>query len=130
MELTPAPGSPPPDETLVFVYGSLLRGECNHRYLNGARFLGEARTEAEFFLVDLGGFPGMAQGGCDAIDGELYAIDASCLLVLDELEDHPEYFRRSEVTLEDGRVANGYLLPGRQANSFPCIRSGSWRKRA
>lgn len=129
MESISGNGGCGPGETLVFVYGLLLRGESHHRYLNGARYLGAARTAAEYELVDLGGLPGMRDDGETAIDGELYAIPVGGLLYLDELEDAPEYFRRARVRLEDGRSVEGYLLPGRQAAPFPRIRSGNWRER-
>ncbi len=119
-----------PDEVLVFVYGTMLSGEANHRFLNGARFLSSATTEVGFELVDLGGFPAMLRGGQNAVDGELYAVKRGGLIVLDELEDHPEYFRRCAVQLSDGRKVDSYLLPDAQAAPFPRIQSGSWRRRA
>ena len=36
----------------VMVYGTLMRGERNHRHMTGARFVREARTAARFTLVD------------------------------------------------------------------------------
>lgn len=118
-----------PNETLVFVYGTLQRGESQHAYLEGARFLGEARTAPNFRLVDLGDYPAMVRGGQTQVDGELYALDSRCVSAMDELEDHPEYFRRSRVLLEDGSEVFSYLLPESQGQPYPCIPSGSWRRR-
>ena len=38
----------------VFVYGTLLSGEGNHRHLRGARMLAVRRTEPRYTLVSLG----------------------------------------------------------------------------
>ena len=43
----------PVRETLVFVYGTLLRGERNHSLLFGSRFIGDGYTTRDFELVDL-----------------------------------------------------------------------------
>ena len=48
---------------LVFVYGTLMRDEINHRLLATARFVAEAHTEPCFELFDLGHFPAMSTGG-------------------------------------------------------------------
>ena len=74
---------------LIFVYGTLKRGEANHGFMGGQRFVGEAVTMPLFRLYDLGGYPGMianSEGGT-AIQGELWEVDAGCLERLDELED-------------------------------------------
>lgn len=117
------------DERLVFVYGTLLRGERNHGLMTGARFLRPALTRAQFDLHDLGPFPGMVAGGATQIDGELYAVSPQGVHNLDELEDHPEYFRRSTIQLEDGTRVESYLLPEAHGSPYPRIACGSWRRR-
>jgi gamma-glutamylcyclotransferase (GGCT)/AIG2-like uncharacterized protein YtfP len=117
-------------EALVFVYGTLLEGEANHGQLGSARCLGPARTAPSFELVDLGGFPGLVEGQGGAVEGELYACDAQTLARIDELEDHPDYFRRTPIELEDGRVAQTYVLPGHHAAGVPRLTGGDWRERA
>jgi len=116
-------------ELLVFVYGTLLRGEADHGLLNGARFLRSTRTCADFELHDLGDVPGMVKGGSTPVRGELYRLDSREVRRLDELEDHPETFRRSRVRLEDGSEAFSYLLPRAQGRPFPRIPSGCWKRR-
>jgi len=84
--------------TLVFVYGTLKRGLSNHRWLSGQQFQGEARTQPDYRLHDLGGYPGLvlAPGGPGtglAIQGEVWAVDPAALRRLHQLEsiDEGEY---------------------------------------
>ena len=130
MDKTALEGTCRPGETLVFVYGTSMSGEPNHGLMTGARFITEGQTQAEFDLVDLGGFPAMVEGGVTRVNGEIYAVSAGGVRFMDEVEDHPEYFRRTSVTLQDGPQVNCYLLPPAHGRPFPRIRSGSWRRRA
>ncbi len=115
--------------TRVFVYGSLLSGEPNHRILAGARRVGAGRTAARFALHDLGAYPAMIDGGAHAIAGEVYDVDPKTLARLDVLEGHPRYYRRTAITLADGSSAETYLLTPAQVEGRPLIASGNWRER-
>jgi len=115
--------------TLVFVYGTLLFGECNHRHLTGARLIGAATTRPAFRLYDLGPFPGLVAGGTDAISGEVYAVDEATLATLDRLEGHPRFYRRASLVLADGAHVETYLLTPEQVAGHPVIASGNWRAR-
>lgn len=113
--------------TRVFVYGSLLRGMHNHRLLDGARFVGAARTPPRFTLRDLGSFPAIVAGGRTQIVGEIYEVDAETLERLDRLEGHPHHYRREPIELERGEVAEIYVYVaplGARAHAVP---SGDWR---
>lgn len=117
--------------TRVFVYGTLRRGEGNHRLLVGARFVGEARTEPSFTLCDLGAYPAMLEGGATSIVGEVYEVDERTLDALDRLEGHPRYYRRAPIALADGESVEAYLLPADRAwGPTRTIDGGDWRMRA
>lgn len=77
------------DRQLVFVYGTLKRGCCNHGWMRGATYVGEARTQSQFRMFDLGGFPGLYEMEEDglSIAGELWRVSSSGLRRLDILED-------------------------------------------
>jgi gamma-glutamylaminecyclotransferase len=118
-------------ETLVFVYGTLLKGQRNHSLLFGSRFMCTGQTIAEYELVDLGDFPAMIPAdpddeGC-SIFGEVYAVDHAILEILDEIEDHPRFYRRTPLELMDGSIVDAYLLTAHQAAFYPRIVSGDWR---
>jgi hypothetical protein len=68
MASRPTDGSP---EMLLFVYGTLRRDAANHRELRDATFIGRARTQPKYELVDMGGYPALLEGGADAVVGEV-----------------------------------------------------------
>lgn len=77
--------------SLVFVYGTLKRGLSNHSWLKGQRFLGEAITEPDYQLFDLGGYPGLVKAaggrGCGrAVSGEVWEVSPTALQGLHLLE--------------------------------------------
>lgn len=118
-----------PDRSTIFVYGTLLRGESNHRLLRGAAFVQETRSEPWFDLVDLGPFPAMIAGGCTAVLGEVYEVDRETLHRLDHLEGHPSFYVRTPIVLEQGLYAQTYLLGREHLHRGRRIPSGSWRAR-
>lgn len=111
---------------VVFVYGTLRQGQPNHYHLRGQTFLGTARTQALYHLVSLGPYPAMVEEGSTVVVGELYQVDRRGLAGLDRLEGHPDFYRRQTIELEDGTLAQTYLLPVKQAQGRSPIPSGDW----
>ncbi len=116
-------------EDIVFVYGTLLRGEYNHYILNNAGFLGETETRAIFKLYDLGSFPAMVAGGFTGIKGEIYSVTPNILNQLDSLEGHPNWYERIIVDLDSKIKAYAYMMPEKFVRGRPEITSGDWRNR-
>lgn len=90
----------------VFVYGTLKRGQPNHKVLrdrmNGcAAFRGRGRTLEPYPLVIAGehniphllNLPGQGQ----RVAGEIYAVDERMLSFLDEFEGCPDMYQRTPV---------------------------------
>jgi gamma-glutamylcyclotransferase (GGCT)/AIG2-like uncharacterized protein YtfP len=96
---------------VLFVYGSLKRGQANHQQLAGARYLRPGLTTADFALREIAGYPALVPGDL-AISGELYQLSPRQLSVLDEFEG--EAYIRCEIALANGDPALAYLarLPG------------------
>jgi gamma-glutamylcyclotransferase (GGCT)/AIG2-like uncharacterized protein YtfP len=114
--------------TLLFVYGTLMRGESNHGVMSGATFVRAAATKPEFALLDLGDHPAMVRGA-QSIEGELWSIDdEATLAALEELEGAPDYYHRVPLVLSDGARVECYV-PTQPPSGFPTIPSGSWRRR-
>jgi gamma-glutamylcyclotransferase (GGCT)/AIG2-like uncharacterized protein YtfP len=119
-----APGALPQERQLVFVYGTLKRGERNHHWLEGASWQGEAELSG-VLLHDLGPFPMAVIGEGTAI-GEVYAVEEQGLARLDELEGFPRLYDRQMLSLNDGRQAWVYLGRPRQVRHAPLVVGGSW----
>jgi len=105
---------------VLFVYGTLRRGQALHAHVEGLEPLGTGTIAGR--LLDLGPYPGVladVDGG--RVRGELYRVSAPRLAELDEVEGfHPEapgtslFVReaRDVQRAEGGRVrAWVYLLP-------------------
>lgn len=109
---------------LVFVYGTLRRGEVNHYLLSGAEFCGVHLTRPRYRMLHLGTYPGVVAGGSSSIEGEIYRVDTKGLVKLDRLEAYPRLYTRKLIPTHWGR-AWIYLYRGsRQSRSV--IPSGSW----
>jgi len=120
-----ASGALPQGRQLVFVYGTLKRGEKNHHWLDGASWQGEAELSG-VLLHDLGPFPMAVIGEGTAI-GEVYALEERGLARLDELEGYPRLYDRQMLSLNDGRQAWVYLGRPRQVRHAPLVVGGSWQ---
>lgn len=115
------------DQSVVFVYGTLLRGEANHHFLRKQAFLGEHVTEAVFNLYDTGPYPAATATGCSVLKGELYGVDANCMARLDKLEDYPLLYTRQQISSPAG-PAWIYLWIEDIRPDWPLI-DGDWRGR-
>jgi len=113
--------------TILFVYGTLKRGQRNHGLMREARFLGEAVTAPQYTLLDLGSFPGMIPSGNTAVHGELYEVGPELMARLDRHEGVPRFYVREPILLEGGNTVESYLLidPLRIAQGF-LVEAGLW----
>ncbi|XP_011160266.1 putative gamma-glutamylcyclotransferase CG2811 isoform X2 [Solenopsis invicta] len=89
----------------VFVYGTLKRGEPNHGLIkdtaNGyAKFLGLGRTTIPYPLIIATKYniPFLLKkpNTGNYVLGEIYDVDSNMLKRLDELEEHPKFYERTE----------------------------------
>ena len=87
--------------TILFVYGSLKRGEENHHFLEGQTFLAEVVTVAKYRLYSLGRYPGLVHDveHGQNIHGELWSVAHGKLEALDEFEGSPDHYRREPIEL-------------------------------
>lgn len=115
---------------LVFVYGTLRRGQPNHPQLRGCASQGEAELSG-LALYDLGPFP-MAVPADDPaarLQGELYRVNGEQLARLDRFEGAPRLYERQRWQLADGRPVWVYVGRPQQVRHVRCISSGRWRGR-
>ncbi len=89
---------------LAFVYGTLKKGFHNHHYITESEFIGSGFT-AEKYAMYVDGIPYVVKDEPVArIQGEVYSVDNDILVILDQLERHPDWYCREEVEiiLNDG----------------------------
>src|SRR6266700_5607670 len=125
----PRPSSTRRGETLLFAYGTLMRGLERHRFL-AARTTLIGRGTVRGRLLSLGRYPGIVDGG-DRVTGELYQIDDEELLpAVDREEGYNFLRRRAVVTLTDGRRARAWIYRYRGPREHAAvIPAGDWRNR-
>lgn len=123
------------ERILVFVYGTLRRGEMRNGVLQNDQLVdGEVYAEG-FSMIDLGAYPGVIQGE-GTVRGELYEISRRTLDHLDRIEGYREetpeeglYDRvTTPVMLGNGSLEEAYIYvfnrrPGRR---YDVIESGDW----
>ena len=108
----------------VFVYGTLRRGESNHHWLRGARFLQHWTTPAWFTLYDIGPCPVLCDQGNQRVRGEIYRVSSRGMALLDRLEDYPAHYDRRLITTPCGQA--WIYFQHRAPSSGRGIPSGDW----
>ena len=109
------PGGP----HLLFIYGTLKRGDVRAYLLQGQSFLGETTTAQRYRLFNTGDYPALVEAepldlSGRSIQGELWAVDEDCLDRLDEEEgvDEGLYKRRAiELVQQIEHVQSYFYLP-------------------
>lgn len=114
----------------LFVYGTLRKGQVNHRVLQrlDAIYVGDACTVPAYTMVDCGPYPAVMIGGRTAIRGEVFDLPVSSLPALDDFEEAPRLYLRSRVRLPCGAEPTAYLMHDWQAVQFPKINTGDWSR--
>ncbi len=125
--------------SIVFVYGSLKRGFANHGILaaHDPQFVGEGKTDRGFALFGTpsGAYPVVV--GPDAgfpvtrVKGEVWEVSEKCLLRLDRLEGHPNFYKRETVAIAlqwDTVIAWIYVYQFEVTNLFHAVPSGEWKE--
>lgn len=114
----------------VAVYGSLLSGLGNHRFLDGANYLGTVRLNG-FEMYSLGPFPAVvpADTAKDSIVVEVYEVDEVTLGNMDMLEGHPDFYERQKIR-EVPLVHRAwmYLQTKDAVKDCPKVEGGNWRE--
>ena len=83
----------------VFVYGTLMKGESNHDYLENASFLSKTAIEG-YDMYDMGWYPAIIPGD-SIIVGELYQVPKEDMASIDMLEGEGHLYAKKCVTLTD-----------------------------
>src|SRR5687768_3602276 len=99
---------------LLFVYGTLKRGQRNHALLRDQRYVGVAETTPKYRLYDLGSHPGAVRDEANgvAVRGELWAVSACALAELDDFEEVPDLFVRAVIEIPGWANVQAYFWNG------------------
>jgi gamma-glutamylaminecyclotransferase len=97
---------------LLFTYGSLQKGQSNHRILENMATKFVAFDSIQADLVPTGyPFPAIKRGS-GLVTGEVYSVDDDGLAVLDRFEGDPHFYQRRTTTTNDNRQVNVYFGTG------------------
>ena len=88
--------------SLVAVYGTLRQGQGNyHRLLSQYEMITLERTEEEWEMHSLGGFPAIIPGFQNIVI-EIFDVDRTTMDALDRLEGYPNFYDRRQITTSLG----------------------------
>ena len=114
-------------EHKVFVYGTLIAGECN------ARCAGNARRQKAWTtgtIYDTGcRFPAFVKRGRTHIKGEVLTVDDDGFKSMDRLEGYPRLYRREQIQVHlvgGGNVLAWVYIMNNLRKDAPVIESGDW----
>ena len=94
---------------LLFVYGSLRRGQSAHQLLHGcSRQPDGVLVGCE--LIEHAGYP-MLQPGDQAVTGEVYGVSPAHWQAIVAWAEAPKVYQRARRQLQDGRLVWVYQRP-------------------
>ena len=115
----------------IAVYGTLRRGNGNHRLIEHCNMLSMEQIEG-FHMYSLGGFPavvpGKKDGFADTITVEVYEVDDDTLARVDRLEGYPGWYERSVVHTTHGDAYIYNFTEDMVRPSMVPITDGDWNQ--
>ena len=116
---------------LVFVYGTLRRGDAHSRSIRfpNAQFISDAKVSGS--LYDLGAYPGLLLNESNSfVVGEVYEVDDEILNKLDDYEASSHYWRKQvETSVGTRKLMCWIYVPESDPESYSkhaLITSGDW----
>ena len=113
----------------VFVYGTLMRGERAHSYLDKAEYSGEYLLR-DHEMYDLGRYPAIVPAEGGVVYGEVYRIARDMLVDMDSYEGEGYLYNRKTVTVEnDGGRLEAFVYVYAKEIYGKRIAGGRWKER-
>jgi len=111
-------------DQLVFVYGTLRRGESNNRCFGDSEYMFEAVTEGQYVISGNGipfvCLPSEGNSHAGRIVGDVYRVTKQAVMDrLDALEGHPNCYERKLIPLNGGLTAWMYHHDAGNSRSLP-----------
>ena len=111
----------------IFVYGTLMRGEYNHRLIESQELEGEGFIRG-FDLYNLGRYPGIrpSDNPEHVVYGEVYLVDDRTLERVNQLEGEGSLYllQFTEVVMKDKTVSAGVYVYNHGCRESSRIYSG------
>ena len=115
---------------LYAVYGTLRKGFGNYnRLLNNehCEYLGTQRTDPNFTMVSLGGFPVVIPSGKKEVTIEVFRVNQPRIdKQLDFLEGYPSFYQKMKIQTQWGE-ADMYILSEDYLGKKE-VESGDWKE--
>lgn len=114
---------------LVFTYGTLKKGFCNHYLLKTSKFINKGVTKGQMF--SFGSFPAVDIKQNGKVTGEIYKVDDVTFKELDRLEEYPSWYDRKIVNIivkNEILKAWIYTIPKEKLNGKKIVKEGEWKK--
>src|SRR6266436_3993531 len=102
-------------QQLLFVYGTLKRGQSANHLLADSKFVRTAITLPLYRLLDFGDHPGLVEstGPGTAVKGELWLLNPQLFPELDVYEGAPTKYGRRDIRIQDcGEPVVAYFFLG------------------
>ena len=116
----------------IFVYGTLMKGEGNHRLISSQVCEGSGFIRG-FNLYNLGYYPGIrpSEHSNHVVYGEVYLVDDRTLESVNRLEGEGSLYilQSVEVTMSDKVVTAGVYVYNHKCLNSRRIYSGYWKQR-
>ncbi len=115
----------------IFVYGTLMTGFENNYLLSNSKLIGKAFTCGKFKMVARF-IPFLTKEPLTHILGEVYEVDDQCLKIIDDLEGHPNYYKRELIPVEipgnNFEVINAWVYLNEEKSSprYTLVESGNY----
>lgn len=118
-------------KNLIAVYGSLRKNLGNHYLIENSEYLGNFKSNPEFSLYSLGGFPGLKENGKTSVEMEVYAVNDAVANNVDALEGYSPnrvatFYDKKPIDTPYGE-ASVYIY----VNDIPedrLVKSGDWKE--
>ena len=119
----------PESEHKVFVYGTLLTGECNAHRAGCAR---RQKAWALGTIYDTGWrFPAFTKNGRTRVAGEVLTVDDDGFRSMDAIEGYPRLYRREQIRVHlvgGGQVLAWVYIMNRLPDKATVIECGDWKR--
>jgi len=109
----------------IFVYGTLRKGFGLHTVIEDCPFIGYAKTDNDYTLIEGTNFPFLVEREGDGAIGEVYSIPEFLIPELDRIEGHPFFYERKKIIVkldnEKDVEVSTYIHPDNLPESFNII---------